>query len=153
MKTTENNAFSFYSKGFVKVPNVILGKMYSGESYPRLYAFLYLCLLYHASFRERSLEVNAQTVVCHRGEWVTSYRIIEQKSNISRSCLKDLLEMMVEDGLISIQRFTRFTVIVIIGYDEWFKIPVSSPLLPAGPPDALREAKMFVPVYERLGEN
>lgn len=153
MGTTENKAFIFYSKGFLKVPNVILGKIYSGQVYARWYGVLYLCLLYHASFRERDTAFNAQTVVCRRGEWVTSYRIIEEKTGIPRSCLRDLLETLVEDGLISIKRFARFTVITIIGYDSWFKIPVSPAPSPTGPPPPLRQGEAFIPVYTRLTEN
>lgn len=153
MKTTENKTLSFFSKGFTKVPNEILGKVYSEQPCARMYGFLYLCLLYHASFRDRDAMINAQTVPCRRGEWVTSYRIIEQKTNISRSCLRELLETLVEDGVISIRRFSRFTVITIIGYDSWFKIPVSSTPAPAGPPSPLRQGEVFIPVYTRLMEN
>ncbi|WP_455637621.1 hypothetical protein [Parabacteroides sp.] len=153
MKTTENNAFSIHSKGFVKVPNVILGKIYSDQPYARLYGFLYLCLLYHASYRERDIKVNAQTVTCQCGEWVTSYRIIEQKTGISRGCLRDLLEAQVEDGLISIRRFVRFTVITIIGYGDWFKLPTSSTPAPNGPPPPLKQPRVFVPTYMRMMEN
>lgn len=150
MEATENKGFSFYSKGFIKAPNVILEKMYSVQPYSRLYGFLYICLLYHASFRERDTTFNAQTVPCKRGEWVTSYRIIEQKTGISRSCLKELLEKQVEDGLISIERFARFTVITIIGYDGWFKIPIPSSPAPDDPPRLASQAEIHYPRYERM---
>lgn len=60
---------------------------------------------------------------------------------------------MVADGVIAVQRLPRFTIITIVGYDDWMKVPVIGNLPPAIPARHIPPAyqrESFRPVYVRF---
>ena len=132
MKQSKMNAPKIFAKGFLKVPNAVLENIYSDNPLTRLQGKLFLCLLHHAYFKIGMSTINSLYIPCRRGEWITTYRIIEEKTGISRCKLNMLLDLLANDGLITVKRFVRFTVITINRYDDLVSAPVAlPPVLPA----------------------
>lgn len=130
MKQSKMKAIKLLSRGYLKVPNDVLENIYSDNTIARLCGKLYLCLLYHAYFSDGMITVGKLCIPCKRGEWVTTYRRIEEKTGISISCVSALLDILVNDDLITVKRFVRFTVITINRYDELMKAPSAFPPVP-----------------------
>lgn len=145
MKQSKLKSLKLLSKGFMKVPNYILEDIYSDNAVRRLRGKLFLCLLYHAYFADGIIRVSRLCIPCQRGEWVTTYRTIEEKTGIARSCVKSLLEQLTNDELITTRRFSRFTVITIIRYDDMMKAPILFPPVPSGKPSAPVAASIYYP--------
>ena len=145
MKQSKIKSLKMLSKGFQKVPNDVLESIYSDNVIRRLCGKLYLCLLYHTSFADGMITVGKLCIPCKRGEWVTTYRTIEEKTGISLSCISSLLDILVNDGLISVRRFKRFTVITIIRYDDLTSPPPAFPPVPSGKPSAPVAASIYYP--------
>lgn len=145
MKQSKIKSLKILSKGFLKVPNDVLEDIYSNNVITRLCGKLYLCLLYHAYFADGMITIGKLCVPCKRGEWVTTYRTIEEKTGISISCISMLLDILVNKGLITVRRFSRFTVITIVRYDDMMKIPLTFPPVLPGKPSAPVAARIYYP--------
>lgn len=145
MKQSKLKSLKLLSRGFLKVPNDILEEIYSENAVARLHGKLFLCLLYHAYFADGMIKVGTLCIPCKRGEWVTTYRTIEEKTSISRGCVKTLLELLTNDGLITVRRFSRFTVITIVRYDDMMKTPLTFPPVLPGKPSAPVAARIYYP--------
>lgn len=145
MKQSKLKSLKLLSRGFLKVPNDILEEIYSDNAVARLHGKLFLCLLYHAYFADGMIKVGRLCIPCKRGEWVTTYRTIEEKTGIARSCVKTLLELLTNDGLITTRCFSRFTAITIVRYDEMMKAPLIFPPVSPGRPSAPVTTKVYYP--------
>ncbi len=115
MKRIANQRISMGSirKGFLKVPQALLDDLYSRNDDTRCKALVYLCLLRHAYFVEGSCMLNGQRITCHKGEWITTYRELEEKTQVSKSRLKLLLETLAMEGKIMLHLNNRYTLIQI----------------------------------------
>lgn len=145
MRQSKIKSLKAISKGFLKVPNDVLENIYSGNVVTRLCSKLYLCVLYHTYFADGMTTVGNLCIPCKRGEWVTTYRMIEEKTGISISCISSLLDILVNNELITVRRFVRFTVITITQYDDLMKTPVAFPPVPSGKPSAPVAASLYYP--------
>ena len=154
MQNIDNPKQNLFRWGFLKVPNAILSKKYADTPYSRMYGELYTCLLYHANRHDEENTVNSYTIYGKRGEWITTYRTIEEKTQISRSRLKTLLDNMEADGVISVRRMRYFTIITIPGYDDWMKVPTAGsnppPATPARQHLPEHRKENFRPIYQRF---
>ena len=147
MKQDDSLLFRLFTKGFLKVPNSILERMYAGNIDGYQYGLLYICLLFHANKRDKEVQIDSYTIPGKRGEWITTFRRIESKTSLSRWRLKVLLDQMVADGVIEVRHLRRFTVILLIGYDDWMKIPYIGNPPPSVP---YNRTAAFQPVYKRF---
>lgn len=147
MKDTKQQSVSPWksSKGFLKVPNEVLGQIYSEQIVNRLCGLLYLCILFHAYFAEAYLVINSKSVLCKRGEWITTYRIIEEKTRIARSCISDLLDILTKEGKITVDKYGRFTCITVCGYNKLMQTSKPEP-----PPVSVTEHEPIPSLYERI---
>ncbi|MCD8137954.1 MAG: hypothetical protein LUH01_19180 [Parabacteroides gordonii] len=145
MKQSKIKSLKTLSKGFLKVPNDVLEKIYSKNVITRLCGKLYLCLLYHAYFADGMITVGRLSIPCKRGEWITTYRTIEEKTGISISCISMLLDILVNDGLITVRKFNRFTVITIVRYDDMMKAPILFPPVPSGKLSVPQVSRVYYP--------
>ena len=154
MQNIDNPKQNLFQWGFLKVPNVILSKKYADTPYSRSYGELYTCLLYHANRYDKENTVNSYTICGKRGEWITTYRTIDEKTQISRSRLKTLLDNMEADGVISVRRMRYFTIITITGYDDWMKVPTAGnnppPATPVRKNLPEHRKENFRPIYQRF---
>lgn len=156
MKQSKIKEVKAFTRGFLKVPNHVLESIYSDDLVNRMLGRIYLCALFHAYYSEGVIMVNKIAIPCHRGEWITTYRIIEEKTGISHSYIGGVLEILVKYDLITIRRFRRFTVITICNYDDLMKAPVAPPH--STPPKTRSQAAAIPqpasrPEYQRLGLN
>lgn len=156
MKQSKFKALKLITGGFLKVPNYVLENIYSDNPVNNLLGKLYLCVLYHAYYADGVIMVNAMPIQCKRGEWITTFRHISNKTGIARSNVGALLELLEKNDLIIIRRFRRFTVITICNYDDLMKAPVAPPR--STPPKTRSQAAAIPqpvarPEYQRLGEN
>ena len=91
-------------KGFLCVPNYWLDDFYSDDK-----ARIYLCLLKHVYFADGEIVVNGQRMPCRKGEWVTTYRQLEQKTGVARTTISRLIKLLAEEGNIRIRYDGHFT--------------------------------------------
>ena len=96
-------------KGFLCVPNYWLDDFYSDEPERRNKARIYLCLLKHVYFADGEIVVNGQRMPCRKGEWVTTYRQLEQKTGVARTTISRLIKLLAEEGNIRIRYDGHFT--------------------------------------------
>ena len=96
-------------KGFLCVPNYWLDDFYSDEPERRNKARIYLCLLEHVYFADGEIVVNGQRMPCRKGEWVTTYRQLEQKTGVARTTISRLIKLLAEEGNIRIRYDGHFT--------------------------------------------
>lgn len=156
MKQAKIERVSVFTRGFLKVPNHVLEYIYSDDPIERMLGKLFLCILYHAYYSNGVVIVNKKSFPCHRGEWVTSFRIIEDKTGIPYHYVGSLLSIMETEHLITTRRFRRFTVITISGYDDLMKAPAAPPR--STPPKTRSQTAAIPqpasrPEYQRLGLN
>ena len=83
---------------FLCVPNYWLDDFYSDEPERRNKARIYLCLLKHVYFADGEIVVNGQRMPCRKGEWVTTYRQLEQKTGVARTTISRLIKLLAEEG-------------------------------------------------------
>lgn len=133
------------TKGFLKVPNEIIEMIYSEQSIDRLSGLLYLCILFHAYFAEAYIIVNLKSVFCKRGEWITTYSIIERKTRIRRNCIGGLLDILTKEGKITVDKYGRFTCITVCGYNKLMQASKPEP-----PPVSATEHEPIPSLYERI---
>ena len=96
-------------KGFLCVPNYWLDDFYSDEPERRNKARIYLCLLKHVYFADGEIVVNGQRMPCRKGEWVTTYRQLEQKTGVARTTISRLIKLLAEEGNIRVRNDGHFT--------------------------------------------
>ena len=53
--------------------------------------------------------VNGQRMPCRKGEWVTTYRQLEQKTGVARTTISRLIKLLAEEGNIRIRYDGHFT--------------------------------------------
>lgn len=156
MKQSKIEDIKTITQGFLKVPNHVLEMIYSDDPINRLLGKLFLCVLFHAYYKDGAILVNKKILPCHCGEWVTTYSIIEKKTDIARCYIKSLLQVLVNEHLISTRKFHCFTVITISHYDDLMKAPVAPPR--STPPKTKSQTAAIPqpasrPEYQRLGLN
>lgn len=102
-------------KGFLKVPNYLLDDLYSDRPEVRNKARVHLYLLKHSYFVAGMIVVNGRKWFCQKGEWMTTYRELERKTQVSKSCIGDLLNKLVAEERIMVRRNGCFTFVRIQG--------------------------------------
>lgn len=154
MKQSKNEGVRVFSRGYLKVPNLVLEYIYSDDPIERMMGKIFLCILHHAYYVDGVVIVNKKPYPCRRGEWITSFRIIGEKAEIPYRYVGGLLDIMEHKGLISTSRFRRFTLISICHYDDLSKMHITPPR--STPPKQGSGAAPIPPStrpeYERLGE-
>lgn len=111
----QNNVACDEKKGFLKVPNYLLDDLYSDRPEVRNKARVHLYLLKHSYFVAGMIVVNGRKWLCQKGEWVTTYRELERKTQVPKSCIGDLLNKLVEEERIVVRRNGCFTFVRIQG--------------------------------------
>lgn len=156
MKQSKFKALKLITGGFLKVPNYVLENIYSDNPVNIMLGKIYICSLYHAYYADGVIVVNAMPIQCIRGEWITTFRDISNKTGIARSNVGPLLEILVKNDLITTRKFHRFTVITINNYDDLMKAPAAPPR--STPPKTRSQTAAIPqpasrPEYQRLGLN
>lgn len=120
-------------------------QIYSDQLISQLCGRLYLCILHHAYFAEAYIIFKTKSVLCKRGEWITTYSIIAEKTKISRCYIGDLLDILTKEGKITVDKYGRFTCITVCGYNKLMQTSKPEP-----PPVSVTEHEPIPSLYERI---
>lgn len=120
MKNTENQGVipEKKRKGFLRVPNELLDDLYSDDPVLRKKARVYLCLLRHAFFVDGVITLSRKKIPCRRGEWITTLRQLEEKTEVPKTLVSRLLAKLADEGCIRVRRLGRFTQVQLLHFDE-----------------------------------
>ena len=129
MKETDLQSFRVENrrKGFLRVPHFLLDDLYSDQPMRRGKAWVYLCFLKHVYFADGEIVVDHRRMPCHKGEWITTFRQLAQKTDIPRTTLGCVLKLLEEDWDLEIRHEGRFTFVRLIRLEIQEEEPAFSP--------------------------
>lgn len=121
-------ALAYFGKAYLKIPRVILDKLFSDNKNDRLIGKMHLLLYCICNYADGYVTVDGQLMFCKRGECITSQEDLAKKLEVCRRTVKRHLDTLANNSLIEVRRIGDHLNLRVCGYDQF--IASTSPFAP-----------------------
>lgn len=112
-------ALFYLGKAYVKIPRVILERLFSKIKSERMIGKIYCTLFVCCNYADGCICVGGQTLFCRAGEWIATYDELAQLSEISARSLDRYIKMLVKESLVDVERVADRTRFRVCGYEQF----------------------------------
>lgn len=124
----EMKALAYFGKAYLKIPRVILDKLFSNNKNDRLIGKMHLLLFCICNYADGYVTVDGQLMFCKRGECFTRQEDLAKKLEVCRRTVKRHLDTLENNSLIEVRRIGDHLNLRVCGYDQF--MASTSPFAP-----------------------
>lgn len=115
----ETKALTYFGKAYLKIPRVILDKLFSNKKNERMIGKTHLLLFYICNYADGYVTLDGQLVFCRKGECITTYEALAQKLKVCGHTVKRYLEALSKSSLIEVSRIDGRLHLQVCSYEQF----------------------------------
>lgn len=117
----KDEALAYLGSRYVKLPRVIWDDLMSMATSRHMCARLYLALFLGCEYTDKTLEINGRKMVCHTGEFITTYKELSYLTGMSVRSISYYVKKLVELSLLQVSHMSRQSRFEVVGYEEFME--------------------------------
>lgn len=116
---SDEKALRYFGKAYLITPRVLMDQFFSLGKSDNLAAKLHGFLYIGCNYADSIVCVHGQPVVCHKGEYITSYAELALWMNVSPRSVRRYMNLLVENSFVEVKPIADRICVRICGYVEF----------------------------------
>ena len=101
---TDVKALMYFGKSYLKVPRVIIERMFASDNSERMIGIVHWLLFCLCNYADGYVSIKGKQEVCHRGECIISYEKLARLMMVDSRSVRRYVHSLEKESLIEVKR-------------------------------------------------
>ena len=116
---TDVKALMYFGKSYLKVPRVIIERMFASDNSERMIGIVHWLLFCLCNYADGYVSIKGKQEVCHRGECIISYEKLARLMMVDSRSVRRYVHSLEKESLIEVKRVANCICFRVCGYDSF----------------------------------
>ena len=116
---TDVKALMYFGKSYLKVPRVIIERMFASDNSERMIGIVHWLLFCLCNYADGYVSIKGKQVLCRRGECFITYEQLARFMEVDSRSVRRYVSSLESESLVEVKRVSNCICFRVCGYDSF----------------------------------